>query len=182
MLADNERSRRPSDLFFVEWLVGGPVLQQGITVNTGLMLEDSASANWFGLGNRAAGSFRHQRADAIELPCIHPAVDGKNLAQRHHNLLYRRIAGALPQSVDCAADTVCASPDSRDRVARSHAQIVMTVKLQIEALSHTATETAKALPRRVWIPDTHGVRDSDPAGSGGHCQNCDLLHERYSGA
>ncbi len=48
-------------------------------------------------------------------------------AQRHHDLLHRRIAGALANAIDGAFDLPRAALDPRERVGDRKAQIVMAM-------------------------------------------------------
>jgi hypothetical protein len=118
-----------------EGLVVERVLDDAVGVDAALVGEDVGAHDALprrdGPG-RGGGDVLGQLTETARLQAhVHLA----EVLERHHDLFERRVAGALAETVHGGVDVGGAGLDARQGVGRRHAEVVVRVHLDVEALA-----------------------------------------------
>ena len=139
-------------------------------MDAGLVRERVATDDRLVRLHRVAGQARDQAARARQLRRVDARVQadvGAARAQQHHDLLQRRVAGALADPVDRALDLARARQHARERVRDRQAQIVVAVHRQrhVAQLRHQLVQPRQVRLELVRHRVADGVGDVDRRGA-----------------
>ena len=110
--------------------VGLGILQHAVLVDAAFMREGILANDRLVVLHREIRRGRHDLAGTRQMRRLDIGVEGHGIAagaQRHHDFLQRRIAGAFAQAIDRAFDLPRTASHTGQRIGDGHAQIVMTV-------------------------------------------------------
>ena len=153
VLAEHDRVRRvQADRLGRHDLVGRALLEHAVLVDAGLVLEGVAAHDRLVGLHAVAGQARDQAAGAGDLARVDAGREadvGLARAQEHHDLLERRVAGALADAVDRALDLARARLQAGEGVRDGQAQVVVAV--------HGEHDVAQARDELVQARQERGV-------------------------
>src|SRR3954467_12723110 len=107
VLSEDQPALGDSDRLGIDDLVGGPLLEEAVLVDAGLVREGVAADDRLVRLNRDADDLGQQLAGRKELRGLDASVVPEGVAPRlqdHHDLLERAVACALADAVDGAFD------------------------------------------------------------------------------
>ena len=130
MLAHDDIGFAEADILGPHDLEGLGIFQHPVLVDARFMGKGVFADDRFVKLYREAGNRGDAARDVHDLGRIDASGEGHNVVadlHRHHDLFQRRIARAFAQAVDGALNLPRAAFDSRQRVGRRHAQIIMAM-------------------------------------------------------
>ncbi len=171
-LADRELAAAEPDRLRGHDLVGQRILDHAVLVDPGLVRECVAADDRLVGLDREPGQVADQAAGRGDLLGGHGRGQLGELRrpgpEGHHDLLERRVAGALAEPVDRDLHLTRAGLDSREGVGRGEAEVVVAVDadscISADEPDHAPDERPELGRDRV----AHGVRDVD-----GRCAGVD---------
>ena len=159
-----------ADLGGIEALVIQRILDEPIDVDAGFVREHAFAHDAFADRYRAPGRAGDEPRQLRKLPCVDAGFDVVQVAQRHHRLFQRRVAGSFSQAVHRRVDVGGAGEHRGEGVGRGQPEIVVRVHLEID--THGRAQAAYAVRgcRRVQHPKRIGEAEAlCTGGLGGFC-------------
>ncbi len=136
--------------------------------------------------DREAGQVAHQAAGRRDLLGLDAARELGELRgarpEGHHDLLQRRVAGALAEAVDGDLHLARAGLHGGQGVGRGQAQVVVAVDGDGGVAADQVVDPADEAPELGRDGVAHRVRDVDRGGAGAHDRLVDLEQELRVGA
>ena len=151
---------RPHDL------VGARILQHAVLVNAGFVREGVAPDDRLVRLDRFGGELREQLARLEQQRRVDRGVVRQTIlanAQRHHQFLERRVAGALADAVDGALDLPDTALHGRQAVGDGETEVVVAVGAEdrLVRVRHAADDLLEELARFLWHAVADGVGEVD---------------------
>ena len=187
VLAQNELVVLQSNRLGVHDLVRAAVLQHAVLMDAGLVGEGVLAHDCLVRLYGVAAQARNQAAgtgDLCRLDTRLEAVEGVAGAQRHHDLLERRVASTLADTVDRDLDLTRTCLHAGQRIRGRETEIVVRVDAQrrLVQFGHVRVERGEDLPVLLRRRVADGIGDVDRRGAGGQRGAHDLCHELRAGA
>ena len=152
--------REQPDVLGPQDLVGRVVLEHAVLVDARLVREGVLAHHRLVARDRHAGDARDQARGRVEARGVDAGRDVEERRarlQRHHDLLERAVAGALADAVDGALDLARAGHHRGQAVGDRHAQVIVAVHREADAVdaAHVLAQVAEQLRELI----RHGVAD-----------------------
>ena len=171
MLAEDEVGRPLTDAGGGHDLVGRRILDHAVLVDTAFVGEGVGSDNGLVRLDRHPGDPAHHPAGTGYLTSVDPGRKRHDIApdvQRHRNLLYCRVSGALADAVDCRLDLPRTGHDRGKRVGDGEAKVIVAMgrKHRFARVRHARDDVAKHRAIRFGRSIADGVGQVDRRRSG----------------
>ena len=163
--------RGEADVLGAQDLVGRVMPQHPVLVDSGLVRERVLADHRLVARDRHAGDARDQprrRIKPVRLDAGRDVEERRARLQSHDHLLERAVAGALADAVDGALHLPRARHHRREAVGDGHAEIVVAVDGEADAVdaAHVLAQVAEELGELIRHGVAHGVGDVHGGGAG----------------
>jgi hypothetical protein len=143
-LRERVRDGSPARVFAEDDLTGAPeelgrerlvrvtILEQASDVNAGFVRESAAADDGLAVGDGPARGARDELGQFAKAPRVDGRTNTFDLTECSHDFLERRVARTFTEAEHAHADVRGAAPHRRQRVRGGHAEVVVTMKLELE--------------------------------------------------